>query len=148
MELTLALYQIGAGQGLPGLRVSVARHAPRGVSKERLSRDGYYDVAIPLLAPSVDLVRAYRCGELTFTRFSRAYRKEMKNPASRQAMRLLAAVAQTQRVNLGCFCVDEACCHRSVLRDLINAEAANLPPRSLPGVDGGTEPCSLPEIED
>lgn len=146
--MSLHLYRYGEAQDLPGLSVGVARHSPRGVSKEDLARRGYFDVWVPLLAPSQELVAAYRSKAVSFARFARTYRKEMAQPAARQAIRLVAAVARTQPVNLGCFCADAASCHRSVLRELILREAASLPPCQDRRPVFSSPACSMPEIED
>jgi uncharacterized protein YeaO (DUF488 family) len=41
-----------------------------------------------------------------------------KPPASR-LIALLAALSQDTNLSVGCFCLDERHCHRSVLRELL-----------------------------
>ena len=40
-----------------GLRLGTVRRPPRGVKKERLAADNWYDVWLPQLSPSADLVK-------------------------------------------------------------------------------------------
>jgi uncharacterized protein YeaO (DUF488 family) len=47
----------------------------------------------------------------------------MKQPDSRHAIELLAAMAKRTPISIGCFCEDESHCHRSVLRKLIQQAA-------------------------
>jgi Active DUF488-N3 subclade len=52
-----------------------------------------------------------------------------RRPEARQAIRLVAALALCQRINLGCFCAEDSACHRSVLRELVLRAADELPTR-------------------
>lgn len=145
--MNLHTYSYGASNQ-PGLSIGVAHYVPRGVRHEDYAKDGYFDVWMPLLSPSKELVAKYRGGKIPYAAFARHYRSEMRNPSSRQAIRLVAAMALHQRVNLGCFCEREEQCHRAVLRDLIVSAADELPARS-PRVTAFSSPaCSMPEIED
>src|SRR5690606_11391027 len=97
-------YRYGEAGKLPGLSIGVTRHLPRGVKKTEYSSRGYFNVWLPNLAPSAELVDGYLHGSLSFARFEARYRKELKRPEARHTIDLLAAVAQNQRINLGCFC--------------------------------------------
>ena len=141
-------YRYGEPPARPGLRVGVTRHLPRGVPKADYATRGYFDVWLPLLAPSRELVSAYRDDRVTRTQFARRYRAELVTPAARQAIRLLAAMAVHQPVHLGCFCADAGHCHRTLLQDLITAAAAELPPGTGTGKTYARPACSMPEIED
>ena len=141
-------YRYGEPPARPGLRIGVTRHLPRGVPKAEYATRGYFDVWLPLLAPSRELVSAYRDDRVTRTQFARRYRAELANPAARQAIRLLAAVAVHQPVHLGCFCADAEHCHRTLLLDLVTAAAAELPPGTGTGKTYASPACSMPEIED
>jgi uncharacterized protein YeaO (DUF488 family) len=105
------------------LRVGAAGQVPRGVHKEDWQRLGYFDVWMPLLAPSAELRKEYRGGKLSFEEFSCRYRKEMTRRESRQVIELLAAMLPFHPISIGCYCEDEALCHRSILRTLIEEEA-------------------------
>jgi len=57
-------------------------------------------------------------------RFFAAYEREMRQTEPRQAIALLAALAQRTPISVGCFCSDESRCHRSRLKRLIEKAAA------------------------
>lgn len=138
--------------GQPGpscsLSIGVTRHLPRGVRKEDYAARNYFDVWLPLLAPSRALLANYMQGRMTFRQFASKYRAEMGAPAPRQAIRLLAATARLQPVRVGCFCADASHCHRSLLTGLIEAAAAELPAISVKSGEFSSPACALPEIED
>jgi len=104
-----------------GLRLGTVRRPPRGVPKsEHASRD-FYDVWLPDLAPSEGLVREARQAddERQWKSFVRRYRAEMKQPAAVHLLSLLAALSRETNLSVGCYCEDEAHCHRSVLKELL-----------------------------
>ncbi len=105
------------------LRIGVARQVPRGVRREEWQCRGHFDVWMPLLAPSAELVAEYRHGKISFASFTKRYKTEMKCRESRQVIELLAAMLPFQPISIGCYCEDETHCHRSLLRELIEEEA-------------------------
>ncbi len=123
--LKLHTYQLGTPRRRSeGLRVGVVRHLPRGVRKEDYARLDYFDVWFPNVAPSPTLVHWLRENpEAHWHKFVERYRREMKQPDSRHAIELLAALARRTPISIGCFCVDESHCHRSILRALIQEAA-------------------------
>ncbi len=109
-----------------GLRLGTVRRPPRGVPKaEHASRD-FYDLWFPDLAPSEELVKAAMAveDEKAWARFTRAYRAEMKAPAASRTLDLLAALSHQTNLAVGCYCADEAHCHRAILRELLLARGA------------------------
>ncbi len=111
-----------------GLRLGTVRRPPRGVPKtEHASRD-FYDVWLPDLAPSESLVKqALRASdERAWRGFVRRYRAEMKRPEAARLLMLLAALSHQTNLSVGCYCAEEAHCHRSVLRALLLERGANL----------------------
>jgi uncharacterized protein YeaO (DUF488 family) len=111
-----------------GLRLGTVRRPPRGVPKtEHASRD-FYDVWIPDLAPSEDLVKQALAAsdERAWTAFVRRYRAEMKRPQATRLLTLLAALSHTTDFSVGCYCESEARCHRSVLRALLREHGADV----------------------
>ena len=59
--------------------------------------------------------------------FCASYERELLSSAeSRQALQLLAAMAQRMPISIGCYCKDESRCHRTHLRKLIERAARNL----------------------
>ena len=124
MKSPVTLYRYGSPRSRDELvRIGVARQVPRGVKCEDRQRLGYFDVHLPLLAPSAPLIKAFRGGEIPFETFERRYRKEMEAPEPRQVIELLAAMIAFEPVSLGCFCEDETRCHRMLLRSLIEERA-------------------------
>ena len=111
-----------------GLRLGTVRHPPRGVPKRDLAARDFYDVWLPELAPSAELVRRARTveGERAWSAFEKAYRREMAAPAAGRLLELLAALSQTTDFAVGCYCADKARCHRSLLRALLEAHGAQL----------------------
>ena len=114
-----------------GLRVGTVRFLPRGVKKEDYARLDYFDVWFPLLAPSAELLRwmksrDWASEQVRWTKFRERYTAEMNKTDARQAIKLLAELARTTPLSIGCYCEKESACHRSILRELIE-RAAILP---------------------
>ena len=111
-----------------GLRLGTVRRPPRGVKKSDYKRLNYYDTWLPALAPSAELVQFARRSvtDADWKRFKRSYRKEMSTPASRELLDLLAVLSQGTNFSVGCYCEDEAHCHRSVLRELLADHGARV----------------------
>ena len=111
-----------------GLRLGTVRRPPRGVPKAEHASRGFYDVWLPDLAPSEALVKqALRAStEREWNAFARRYRAEMQRPAATRLLVLLAALSHRTRFSVGCYCEQEARCHRSVLRALLLEHGANV----------------------
>ena len=115
-----------------GTRIGTVRRPPRGVRKEELASGNWYDVWFPNLAPSAELVALAQAAETpkAWAAFARKYRAEMAASDSRHAIALLATLSHRTDFSVGCYCEDEARCHRSVLRELLAESGAALaPPR-------------------
>jgi uncharacterized protein YeaO (DUF488 family) len=111
-----------------GVRIGTVRRPPRGVPKSEFAIRNWYDVWFPNLAPSVDTMklaqRAKTPGE--WAAFARRYRAEMSTPDNAHAVELLAALSHGTDFSVGCYCEDEARCHRSILRQLLIEKGARL----------------------
>ena len=106
-----------------GLRLGTVRRPPRGVRKDDYAKLNYYDLWLPDLAPSQKLVtRALK----NWDGVPKAYRREMQAPAAERLLGLLAALSHQTDFSVGCYCEDEARCHRSVLRDLLIEHGARV----------------------
>jgi uncharacterized protein YeaO (DUF488 family) len=94
---------------------------------EHASRD-FYDVWLPDLAPSEGLVKQALAAsdDRAWQAFTRRYRAEMKRPEATRLLALLAALSHGTNLSVGCYCADEARCHRSVLRALLQEHGATL----------------------
>ncbi|HEX2200120.1 MAG TPA: DUF488 family protein [Burkholderiales bacterium] len=106
-----------------GPRLGTVRRPPRGVRKADHARRDFYDQWLPLLSPSAPLVK--RAGA-DWAEFMRDYRREMRAAAPRQIIELLARLSHHVDFSVGCYCEDEARCHRSVLRELFAEQGARL----------------------
>jgi len=111
-----------------GPRLGTVRRPPRGVPKARFARDDWYDAWLPDLAPSDALVKqGLRASSAKdWEAFARKYRKEMSAPGPSRLLELLALLSRTTNFSVGCYCEDEARCHRSVLRKLLAERGALL----------------------
>jgi uncharacterized protein YeaO (DUF488 family) len=111
-----------------GLRLGTVRRPPRGVPKSEYASRNFYDVWLPGLAPSEALVRQALGAEddRAWRAFERRYRAEMKRPDAARLLALLAALSRQTSFSVGCYCENEARCHRSVLRALLKEHGASL----------------------
>jgi uncharacterized protein YeaO (DUF488 family) len=110
-----------------GLRIGTVRRPPRGVPKAEYASRDLYDLWFPNLAPSETLLKDTRPqDEQSWRTFRRRFRAEMKAPEARRVLDLLAALSHQTNFALGCYCADEARCHRSVLRELLAERGADL----------------------
>jgi uncharacterized protein YeaO (DUF488 family) len=50
----------------------------------------------------------------------------MKRPEASRLLALLAALSRQTNLAVGCYCEDEARCHRSVLRELLAEHGAKI----------------------
>ena len=111
-----------------GLRLGTVRRPPRGVPRNEHASRNFYDVWLPELAPSEDLVKAAlgATDDRAWQGFERRYRAEMKRPEAARLLQLLAALSHQTNFSVGCYCADEARCHRSVLKALLAEHGARL----------------------
>ncbi|WP_207477822.1 DUF488 domain-containing protein [Arenibaculum pallidiluteum] len=127
--MTLRVVRLGTPR-LPaeGTRIGTVRRPPRGVRKERYAAEDWFDVWYPDLAPIPELMAWGRDAATPedWDRFIRAFRAEMEEPTPRRTLDLLAALSHGADFSVGCYCEDEARCHRSVLRALLAERGASI----------------------
>lgn len=113
-----------------GLRILAARFRGRGLPTSR------YDIWMPNLGPSEQLLRAMLANKITWSEFGQRYRKELfeagsidqknhtiKNHGQKFTLRLLQKLAQNGNVTLLCHCAeDEQHCHRHLLQKVLNGK--------------------------
>jgi uncharacterized protein YeaO (DUF488 family) len=106
-----------------GLRILATRFRGRGLHASK------YDVWMPSLGPSEQLLKAVMGGAIDWKTFTRRYHDELymdgpidersdtiKNHGQKSTLRLLKALGQQQNVTLMCHCVEDAKeCHRFLL---------------------------------
>ena len=111
-----------------GLRIGTVRRPPRGVPKAEFASQDWYDVWYPNLAPSVETMKLGQSVESDkdWVAFSKKYRSEMNEPDASRNLDLLAALSHQANFAMGCYCENEARCHRSLLRDLLKDRAASI----------------------
>jgi uncharacterized protein YeaO (DUF488 family) len=98
------------------------------VPKAEYSSRDFYDVWLPELAPSEELLKsALRARDgREWQTFVKRYRAEMKRPPAARLVGLLAALSQHAAFSVGCYCPDETRCHRSILKVLLEEHGARL----------------------
>jgi uncharacterized protein YeaO (DUF488 family) len=113
-----------------GLRILATRFRGRGLPSDR------YDVWMANLGPSEALLEAVRTGEISWSEFSRRYRRELeeaggvdarnrtiKNHGQKFTLRLLQKLGERQNLTLLCHCAeDEPHCHRHLLRKALEGK--------------------------
>ena len=111
-----------------GLRLGTVRRPPRGVPKEEYAARNIYDVWFPNLSPSEALLKNALIAddEKSWRAFKRRFQAEMKTPETMRDLDLLAALSHRTNLAIGCYCEDEARCHRSILRDLLVQRGADI----------------------
>lgn len=109
-----------------GLRIGTVRRPPRGVAKSAFSSGNWYDAWYPNLAPGAETMKLGQEAETPqqWAAFVKKYRAEMMQPDAARTIDLLAALSHTADFAVGCYCEDEAHCHRSVLRQLLVEKGA------------------------
>jgi uncharacterized protein YeaO (DUF488 family) len=115
-----------------GLRLGTVRRPPRGVPKSEYASRNFYDVWFPLLAPSEALLHEAKGAhdERDWKRFVRKFKAEMKASDPARTLDMLAALSHSAELAVGCYCADEARCHRGVLRELLTERGARIDGRA------------------
>jgi uncharacterized protein YeaO (DUF488 family) len=125
--MAISIVRLGTARARgEGVRLGTVRRPPRGVSKGRFASDDWFDVWLPNLSPSADLMQ-----ETDIVRtpanwkvFARKFRAELKRPDAAHLLDTLAALSHTSHFSIGCYCEDETTCHRSILRRELTARGA------------------------
>lgn len=112
-----------------GLRIGTVRRPPRGVRKSEYAAKDIYDLWFPNLSPSEALLKEVVipiADDRAWRSFRRRFLAEMKSPQAGHDLDLLAALSHQTNFAIGCYCEDEATCHRSILRDLLIGRGADV----------------------
>ncbi len=111
-----------------GPRFGTVRRPPRGVAKDQFAVQDWYDVWLPVLAPSAELMAEGRAAttDAEWSRFGRRYEKQMSASDPAGVLDALATLSHSAAFSVGCYCEDEDRCHRSVLRRLLADRGADL----------------------
>ncbi len=125
--MAVRIVQLGSPRARDeGIRIGTVRRPPRGVPKSEFATRNYYDVWLPNLAPSDQLVKTAQSAknEADWRAFIKRYRSEMSRPENNRILDLLASLSHQTNFSVGCYCNDEQRCHRSVLRQLLAEHGA------------------------
>jgi uncharacterized protein YeaO (DUF488 family) len=97
------------------------------VPRSEFATQNWYDVWLPNLSPSAELVKLALAAESEkdWSAFVRKFRAEMAEPEKSRVLDLLAALSHGSNFSVGCYCENEARCHRSVLKALLEERGAN-----------------------
>ena len=118
-----------------GTRIGTVRRPPRGVPKADFASHDWYDVWYPNLSPTPDLMKLALSthahpdsaqAQKDWAHFVREFHKEMAQAEAARSLDVLAALSHGAQFSLGCYCEDEARCHRSVLRALLAERGAEI----------------------
>ena len=128
--MAIRIVQLGMARNLDeGLRIGTVRRPPRACARKIIPSSTITILWMPELGPSAKLVAWALAKPFTlkgWSLFERRYRQEMREPASRRIITLLAALSSQTNFSVGCYCEDEARCHRSALRQLLLEQGAKL----------------------
>ncbi|QEY61601.1 DUF488 family protein [Metapseudomonas lalkuanensis] len=127
--MSISIVRLGTPRAADeGLRIGTVRRPPRGVPKADFASRDYYDTWLPLLAPSAELMAEGKAAEsdADWARFAKRYRAEMEGGEGARVLDLLAALSHGSHFAVGCYCENEARCHRSLLRQLLAERGASL----------------------
>ncbi len=113
-----------------GIRIGTVRRPPRGVPKSEFASRDFYDVWLPILSPSPELLKEAKAAkdDPSWSIFMKKFRTELNKPDVGRVLDLLAALSQQTNFSIGCYCEDENRCHRSVLRELLIEREASIIP--------------------
>lgn len=125
--MAISIVQLGSERKNKGLLIGAVRRPPRGVRKEDYARLNYFDVWLPILSPSLQLMKLGRQAgdQKSWSQFTRKFKAEMKKPEPASVLRLLAQLSHQTDLSIGCYCQNENRCHRSLLRQMLADLGAN-----------------------
>ena len=121
-----------------GLRIGTVRRPPRGVPKAEFASRDFYDVWYPELSPEPDTMKlALQAHHLQdqgqaaeadrlWKQFDKLFRKQLADAQADRTLGLLAALSHHAAFAVGCYCENEARCHRSILRSLLQNKGADI----------------------
>ena len=104
--MSIAVVRLGTPRLVDeGVRIGTVRRPPRGVPKAEFASRDFYDVWMPMLAPSEGLVAMgqHALDDKAWTMFTRKYRAEMKAPEPSRLLDLLAAFSRQTNMSVGCY---------------------------------------------
>ncbi|WP_284615203.1 DUF488 domain-containing protein [Aquabacterium humicola] len=125
--MSLSIVRLGTPRAAgEGLRIGTVRRPPRGVPKAEFAKRDFYDVWLPQLSPEDELMKLGQAAETEahWKAFARRFTAQLKQPDTAHLLDALAALSHTSDFAVGCYCENEARCHRSILRQHFEARGA------------------------
>jgi uncharacterized protein YeaO (DUF488 family) len=99
------------------------------VRKDEFASRDFFDVWLPELAPSAELVSwalSEPWTDARWRRYARRFLKEMGQPSARHLIEMLAALSKDTNFSIGCYCENPTRCHRSLLQRLLAEAGATI----------------------
>lgn len=127
--MAIRIVRLGEGRvANEGVRIGTVRRPPRGIPKSEYSAQNWYDVWFPNLSPGPETLKLGLAAKTPkdWDVFFRKYRSEMSTPENSRTLDVLAALSHQTNFSMGCYCAEEAHCHRSMLRELLLERGAEV----------------------
>jgi len=127
--MSIRIVQLGSPREADeGLRIGTVRRPPRGVPKAEFGSRDYYDVWLPNLSPSMELMAKGKAvvEQRDWDSFARSFRAEINGGDSGKVLDLLVSLSKTTNFSIGCYCENENRCHRAILRQLLDERGASI----------------------
>ena len=127
--MTIRVIRLGSErEANEGLRVGTVRRPPRGVKKCDYASQNWFDVWLPILSPSPELMKVGQAAatDKEWATFEKKFRKELSSPDASRTLDLLSAFSRDSNFSIGCYCENESRCHRSTLRTILKELGANI----------------------
>lgn len=126
--MALSIVRLGSSKKLDEFRIGTVRRPPRGVKKEDYSKLNYYDTWLPELAPSAELMKLGNQAqdEKSWMEFRKKFLTEMKGTDKAHLLNFIVELSKRLEISVGCYCENEARCHRSILKELLIERGAKV----------------------
>lgn len=99
-----------------GIRVNVARFVTKAL---RESKQVSWQVHMPDVAPSPELLAEFKNKQVKFPMFVKRFLEEMKSPTAQVSLKALASLSMTGNVTLLCYEKTDTFCHRRFVKDIV-----------------------------
>ncbi|MDL5034929.1 DUF488 domain-containing protein [Comamonas resistens] len=121
-----------------GLRIGTVRRPPRGVPKAEFASRDFYDVWYPELSPEPETMQIALQShhqqdqgqtaeaDKLWKQFDKLFRRQLAEAPASRTLDVLAALSHHAAFSMGCYCENEARCHRSILRSLLQDKGADI----------------------
>jgi uncharacterized protein YeaO (DUF488 family) len=126
----IRVVRIGDAKGRgEGVRLGTVRLLPRGIRKEEYAARNLFDVWVPQVSPTRELVAYAQAQPWTDARwgaYRRRYLREMRRPEAQHVIELLAKLGKQTNFSICCYCENPYRCHRSILGELLGERGSKV----------------------